>query len=113
MGSDTKGFCNGVGTDMYMKGFTTSGDAKDACVILLFESWVLDTRIKFSIACIGVIALGIAIEGLLCLRRELQSRKILLRIRGMPRRGCYDLFNRIIHLYGYWTCYGTCYIQHR
>ena len=36
----------------------TSGDAKDACVILLFKSWVLDTRIKFSIACVGVIALG-------------------------------------------------------
>ena len=31
--------------------------------------------------------LGIAIEGLLCLRREIQSRKILLRIRGLARRG--------------------------
>jgi len=80
------GFCNGQGTDMYMKGFTTSGNGKDACVILLFKSWVLDTKAKFGIACVGVILLGIAIEGLLCLRREIQSRKILLRIRGLARR---------------------------
>ena len=72
-------------------------------MILLFKSWVLDTRIKFAIGCVGVIILGrdanyikgnnnygsvgIAIEGLLCLRREIQSRKILLRIRGVARRG--------------------------
>ena len=96
-------FCNGQGTDMYMQGFTVkiyildsslscttlqaSGDSKDACVILLFKSWVLDTRTKFAFGCIGVILLGIAIEGLLCLRREIQSRKILLRIRGLTRRG--------------------------
>jgi len=55
-------------------------------VILLFKSWVLDTKAKFGIACVGVILLGIAIEGLLCLRREIQSRKILLRIRGLARR---------------------------
>jgi len=79
-------FCNGYGTDMYMKGFTTSGNGKDACVILLFKSWVLDTRIKFGFGCVGVILLGIAIEGMLCLRRELQSRKILLRISGVARR---------------------------
>jgi len=79
-------FCNGQGTDMYMQGFTASGDSKDACVILLFKSWVLDTRTKFAFGCIGVILLGIAIEGLLCLRREIQSRKILLRIRGLTRR---------------------------
>eukprot|EP00090_Calanus_glacialis_P033852 TRINITY_DN5638_c0_g1_i1.p1 TRINITY_DN5638_c0_g1~~TRINITY_DN5638_c0_g1_i1.p1 ORF type:complete len:545 (-),score=136.05 TRINITY_DN5638_c0_g1_i1:1228-2862(-) len=79
-------FCNGQGTDMYMQGFTASGNAKDACVILLFKSWVLDTRAKFGFGCVGVILLGIAIEGLLCLRRELQSRKILLRIRGVARR---------------------------
>jgi len=79
-------FCNGQGTDMYMQGFTASGNTKDACVILLFKSWVLDTRIKFAVGCVGVIILGIAIEGLLCLRREIQSRKILLRIRGVARR---------------------------
>jgi len=79
-------FCNGQGTDMYMQGFTASGNDKDACVILLFKSWVLDTRTKFGFGCVGVILLGIAIEGMLCLRRELQSRKILLRISGVARR---------------------------
>ena len=72
-------FCNGHGTDMYMQGFTVSicilvfvsvipwllntwlqasGNGKDACVILLFKSWVLDTRTKFGFACVGVILLG-------------------------------------------------------
>ena len=79
-----------------------SGNGKDACVILLFKTWVLDTRTKFVFAFIGVILLGsyclhvimlviilsgIAIEGLLCLRREIQSKKILIRIRGLSRRG--------------------------
>merc|ERR1719495_3034583 len=80
-------FCNGQGTDMYMQGFATSGDGKDACVILLFSSWVLDTRTKFVFGCVGVILLGIAIEGLLCLRRLLQSGKVLRRLRGLSRRG--------------------------
>ena len=35
-----------------------SGDGKDACVILLFSSWVLDTRAKFVFGCVGVILLG-------------------------------------------------------
>eukprot|EP00092_Neocalanus_flemingeri_P083625 GFUD01104975.1.p1 GENE.GFUD01104975.1~~GFUD01104975.1.p1 ORF type:complete len:361 (-),score=100.61 GFUD01104975.1:131-1192(-) len=79
-------FCNGYGTDMYMQGFTASGNGKDACVILLFKSWVLDTRTKFGLGCVGVILLGVAVEGLLCLRRQLQSRRILLRISGVARR---------------------------
>jgi len=83
----TNDFClPGSGTDMYMQGFTTSGKAKDACVILLFNSWVLNSREKFGIGCVGVILLGIAIEGMLCLRRLLQSRKILPRLRGVSRR---------------------------
>merc|ERR1712112_234458 len=71
-----------------MDGFTTSGESVNECVILLFKSWVLDTKTKFVIACFGVLLLGIAIEGMLCLRREIQSRKILLLIRGLTRRAC-------------------------
>jgi len=82
-------FCRpGSGTDMFMDGFTTSGESVNECVILLFKSWVLDTKTKFVIACFGVILLGIAIEGMLCLRRLIQSRKILLLIRGLARRAC-------------------------
>ena len=46
----------------------TSGNAKDVCVILLFSSWVLDTRAKFVLACVGVVLLGIGIEAMLCFR---------------------------------------------
>merc|ERR1712240_912287 len=87
--SPEKPFCRpGSGTDMFMDGFTTSGESVNSCVILLFKSWVLDTKTKFVVACFGVLLLGIAIEGMLCLRREIQSRKILLLIRGLTRRAC-------------------------
>jgi len=81
---DDKKFCDG-GTDMYMQGFSLAS-RKNICVILLFESWVLDTKTKFIIGCIGVVILGIAIEGLLALRRNLQSRKILLKMSSLMRR---------------------------
>ena len=57
------------------------------CVILLFNSWILDTRTKFAIASIGVILLGIGIEAMLCFRRKLQKRRIFPRINGLYRRG--------------------------
>ena len=37
-------------------------------MILLFSSWVLDTRAKFVLACVGVVLLGIGIEAMLCFR---------------------------------------------
>lgn len=83
---DDDKFCNGAGTDMYMQGFQTSGNSKDVCVILLFSAWTLDTRTKFVFGCIGVVILGIAIEAMLCFRRKLQKRKILLRLSGLHRR---------------------------
>jgi len=80
-------FCRGPGTDMFMQGFTASGNPREACVILLFSSWTLDTRAKFAAGCLGVILLGIAIEALLCFRRLVQSRRLLGRITGTIRRG--------------------------
>ena len=98
-------FCNGYGTDMFMQGFTVrqinscytcnekltqtqpSGNSRDSCVILLFRSWILDTRTKFVMGCIGVILLGIGIEAMLCFRRKLQKRRIMIRISGGARRG--------------------------
>jgi len=87
-------FCQGSGTDMFMQGFQVSGNANKNCVILFFKAWLLDTRFKFAVACIGVIFLGIAVEGLLCLRRLLQSRKILRFISSPIRRAS------IISLFG-------------
>ena len=65
----------------------TSGNARDVCVILLFSGWVLDTRAKFVLACLGVVLLGIGIEAMLCIRRKLQKRRILVRMSGVTRRG--------------------------
>lgn len=79
-------FCNGYGTDMYMNGFQASGKSKNPCVILLFESWVLNTRIKFMFGCIGVIVLGVVIEYMLCARRMIQSNKALIRLRNPWRK---------------------------
>ena len=56
-------------------------------MILLFRSWILDTRTKFVMGCIGVILLGIGIEAMLCFRRKLQKRRIMIRISGGARRG--------------------------
>ena len=56
-------------------------------MILLFRSWILDTRTKFVMGCIGVILLGIGTEAILCFRRKLQKRRILIRISGEVRRG--------------------------
>merc|ERR1719450_304756 len=78
-------FCIG-GTDMYMQGFSISSSGKNVCVILLFNDWILDTKTKFIFGCVGVVILGVAIEGLLALRRSLQSRKILLKISSFTRR---------------------------
>jgi len=82
---DNEKFCLG-GTDMYMQGFSISSNGKGICVILLFNSWILDTKTKFILGCVGVVILGVAIEGLLALRRSLQSRKILLKISSFTRR---------------------------
>merc|ERR1719411_2523790 len=87
-------FCNGYGTDMFMQGFTASGNSRDSCVILLFRSWILDTRTKFLMGCIGVILLGIGIEAMLCFRRKLQKRRIMIRMSGGARRAA------IIFLFG-------------
>jgi len=46
------GFCMGA-TSMHMEGFTLA-TPDQACVILFFQSWTLDTRWKFALACIGV-----------------------------------------------------------
>jgi len=98
---DDERFCiPGTGTDMYMNGFQVSGQKNNPCIILFFKSWVLDTPFKFAMGCIGVIILGIGVEGLLCFRRLLQSRKILRVISSPVRRG------GIIALFGFNIAFG-------
>ena len=72
-------FCSGsTGTTMYMTGFisyltgeyrTPGGETKPECINLWFESWTLDSQVKFFFGCIGVILLALATEGMGCVRR--------------------------------------------
>lgn len=62
-------YCYG-GTSMYMNGFTWQGSA---CVIYLFQSWVLTTPGKFVLAAIGSILLGIALECVLWKRKSVYA----------------------------------------
>jgi len=69
------GFCYGVGTDMYMDGFTSyvNNDETPLCLNLLFTDWTLNTKTKFTFACIGIILLGIFTELLGLLRRLIDT----------------------------------------
>ena len=71
-------FCNGAAADMLMTGFETAGtNPSNPCVILFIKSWTLDTRTKFGLACVGVAALGFAVEAIIALRRKLSSPRRL------------------------------------
>lgn len=70
-------FCNGA-MDMLMTGFETAGtNPSNPCVILFIKAWTLDTRAKFGLACVGVAALGFAVEAVIALRRKLSSPRRL------------------------------------
>eukprot|EP00457_Paulinella_chromatophora_P001413 gb/GEZN01001415.1/.p1 GENE.gb/GEZN01001415.1/~~gb/GEZN01001415.1/.p1 ORF type:complete len:840 (+),score=88.51 gb/GEZN01001415.1/:53-2572(+) len=56
-------FCTGTGVDMLMDGFTwASASNSTLCINLLFTSWTLDSKAKFTIACFGLIFLAVVIE---------------------------------------------------
>ena len=69
----TPSFCQGR-TSMYMEGFRSMAyDAYQShtpCILLFFNSWVLDQPWKFALGCLGVFALGASLEGLIKLRRK-------------------------------------------
>merc|ERR1711892_261224 len=73
-------FCTGDGTDMFMKGFSLSLAHQEPCVTLLWQKWVLKTKTKFIIACLGVLAFGLLLEGLICFRRKVKNKlaKVIL-----------------------------------
>lgn len=62
------GFCdNNSAVDMLMEGFVTygfTGNPDASCLMLFFGSWVLDTPLKFWAATLGVLLLGMAVEGI-------------------------------------------------
>eukprot|EP00471_Norrisiella_sphaerica_P006583 CAMPEP_0184490978 /NCGR_PEP_ID=MMETSP0113_2-20130426/19326_1 /TAXON_ID=91329 /ORGANISM="Norrisiella sphaerica, Strain BC52" /LENGTH=590 /DNA_ID=CAMNT_0026875137 /DNA_START=122 /DNA_END=1894 /DNA_ORIENTATION=+ len=94
-------FCNrDTAVSMYMEGFVNPGGSKQACVILLFQDWVLDTKAKFIGACFGVIIMGVALEMLIFLRRRQRSPKF----RKMIPNLVYVMIEGIS--YGLQTCLG-------
>jgi len=62
-------YCYGS-TTMYMHGFEWQGTT---CVAYLFQSWVLNTPVKFGVAAIGTVFFGVLLEGSIHLRRTLIS----------------------------------------
>ncbi|KAL9179401.1 hypothetical protein ACHAXT_008691 [Thalassiosira profunda] len=62
-------YCYG-GTSMYMDGFNWQGTT---CVIYLFQSWVLTTPGKFTLAALGSILFGILLEFVLWKRRTVYA----------------------------------------
>ncbi|KAF4665721.1 hypothetical protein FOL47_004461 [Perkinsus chesapeaki] len=70
---DPGAFCSGS-TAMFMSGFTWSGNPRSPCVILFTPTWILDSPGKFGAGCIGVVILGMLVEGILAARRRFLER---------------------------------------
>ena len=67
-------FCRGDGCDMYMGGFVSALMSRSGtldCLVLYFEGWKLDSRLKFTGACVVVFFSGICVEFLTQYRRIL------------------------------------------
>jgi hypothetical protein len=59
-------YCYGK-TDMYMKGFEWEATT---CLVYLFQTWIISTRLELVGACIGTIALGFLVEATIRHRRR-------------------------------------------
>ena len=67
-------FCNGGTSSMHMGGFILDGDRRQPCTILLFKSWVMDSRVKMFFGAFGTLLLGIATEWCVYIRRQYSGR---------------------------------------
>lgn len=73
-----QGFCSslGGGTVMYMDGFKWTANAPDAaCLNLFFESWSIDSPGKLVLACVIVALLGVTMEMVSLVRRQLPFKR--------------------------------------
>jgi len=86
-------FCDSTySVSMFMGGF----DSGDNCIVLLFQSWVLDSEVKFVVGCLGTVLLGITVEGLVFVRREvLKSRQM------REKLGAYAGAYKLVSIIGY------------
>jgi len=56
---DDEPYCKGTGTNMMMSGFTWVPKGSNPCMILFFESWLIDSDFKLVISLFGVFILGV------------------------------------------------------
>lgn len=67
-------YCS-FGTTMYMSGFVWPGDEEaQICIVYLFKGWILNTKAKFVVACIGTIFFAASLEGLMYWRRQVTEK---------------------------------------
>jgi hypothetical protein len=59
-------------TSMYMEGFTGI-NIRGACLVFLFQGWVLDTTFKYILGCAASFAIGFATEWFIYARREMRK----------------------------------------
>jgi Ctr copper transporter family len=69
------------------------------CLSLLLPTWTLDSRAKFLVACGGVVAFAVAVEGLTKLRQYQQQQQQLLQ-QQLPRRSASLLVMLVPLLHG-------------
>ena len=68
--STSNNFCSGSGMAMFMNGFASAFAKRNTCIALYLDAFTLDTAVKFIVACLGVVALGVAAEALVDFRRS-------------------------------------------
>ena len=84
------------GMIMYMDGFRFSLSGKQPCLNLYLPGWTLDTKAKFLWAMMGIIILGIVMEGISKLRSHLSKR-----LSGFAKRWAITLVHGVQALVGY------------
>jgi hypothetical protein len=76
--SNDNSYCLGKGTSMIMTGFESQISSNDPlCINLLFPEWTLDSSVKFTFACLGVLALGLFIQYLTVLKMKTRHLTII------------------------------------
>ena len=57
---DDAPYCTGSGTNMMMNGFVWIPKGNNPCLVLFFESWLIDNDFKLTLSVIGVFLLGVS-----------------------------------------------------
>ncbi|KAH9260091.1 hypothetical protein BASA81_001863 [Batrachochytrium salamandrivorans] len=70
--ANTQGVCNPriAPTNMFMSGFNGIGPNLN-CVVFLFQSWVMDTEVKYAFGSLGAFLVAFTVEAVVALRRQL------------------------------------------